>query len=423
MARRRGFIAELQRLNHQAEVRRRQQEAVAYRAHVAAQREAERARQAAERARVAAVAASARERQRLEMEAARLHVESRAAKVESLNAELVQSREEIDGILAAALTVDDHVDLEALKVTKVDHPPFEPGPLGVPSRPVAEPVYLPEPVWREPPPPGGVFGGKKKHAELIAQARAAYEHTHRAWWDNNAAIYAAHEAALRQREEAERQRLAQLLAAEARYRSECQGRESEAAARNQALAKLINDLAFDVESAIQEYVGIVLSNSVYPEAFPVDYDHEFDLATRELRLKVSVPPPAAMSPIKEYKYLKAKDEISTTALPVKAQKDRYAGAVTQVAIRAFHEIFEADRDGKIRSIALTVGTEVLSPATGLRETVLLVIAAADRETFTRFDLTNVVPQATLQHLGAAVSKSPFDLVPADATRGVRVRKQ
>ena len=343
--------------------------------------------------------------------------------MESLNAELAQSREEIDGILATSLSVDDYVDLETLRVTKVEHPPFDPGPLGVPTRPVAEPVYLPEPIWREPPPPGGVFGGKKKHAELIAQARAAYELTHRAWWDQNAATYSAHQAALRQREEAERQRLAQLRAAEARYRSECQVRESEAAGRNQALEKLINDLAFDVESAIQEYVGIVLSNSVYPEAFPVDYDHEFDLATRELRLKVTVPPPAAMSAIKEYKYLKAKDEISSTTLPVKAQKDRYAGAVTQVALRAFHEIFEADRDGKIRSIALTVGTEVLSPATGLRETVLLVIAAADRETFTRFDLANVVPQATLQHLGAAVSKSPVDLVPADATRGVRVRKQ
>ena len=423
MARRRGFFAELQQLNQQAAKRRRQQEVAAYRARVAAQHEAERSRQAAERARAAAVAASARERQRLEMEAARLHLESQAAEVESLNAELAQSREEIDGILAASLSVDDYIDLETLRVTKVEHPPFDPGLLGVPTRPVAEPVYLPEPIWREPPPPGGVFGGKKKHAELIAQARAAYELTHRAWWDQNAATYSAHEAALRQREEAERQRLAQLRAAEARYRSECQVRESEAAGRNQALEKLINDLAFDVESAIREYVGIVLSNSVYPEAFPVDYDHEFDLATRELRLNVTVPPPAAMSAVKEYKYLKAKDEISSTTLPVKAQKDRYAGAVTQVALRALHEIFEADRDGKIRSIALTVGTEVLSPATGLRETVLLVIAAADRETFTRFDLANVVPQATLQHLGAAVSKSPFDLVPADATRGVRVRKQ
>jgi restriction system protein len=177
-----------------------------------------------------------------------------------------------------------------------------------------------------------------------------------------------------------------------------------------------------VESAIREYVGIVLSNSVYPEAFPVDYDHDFDLGTRELRLAVTVPPPSAVSVVKEYKYVKAKDEISSTVLPVKAQKDRYAGAVTQVALRTLHEIFEADRGGKIHSIALTVGTEALSPATGLRETVPLVIVGADRETFTRFDLSNVVPQATLEHLGAAVSKSPFDLMSADTSRGVRVRK-
>ena len=55
VARRRGFFAELQHLNQQAEKRRRQQEAAASRAHAAAQREAERAGRAAERARAAAV--------------------------------------------------------------------------------------------------------------------------------------------------------------------------------------------------------------------------------------------------------------------------------------------------------------------------------------------------------------------------------
>jgi restriction system protein len=59
----------------------------------------------------------------------------------------------------------------------------------------------------------------------------------------------------------------------------------------------------------------------------------------------------------------------------------------------------------------------------LRESVPLVIVAADRETFRRFDLSNVVPQATLEHLGAAISRSPFDLAPADTSRGVRVRKR
>lgn len=358
----------------------------------------------------------------MEKEAVRLHVESQIAEAESLNAELAQSRGEINGVLAAALATVNYVDLETLKVKKVDHPPFQPGPVGVPAPPLTEPVYLPEPVYREPPAPGGLFGAKKKHAELIAQARADHERAHREWHDRNTSIYSTHVAAVRRREEAERQRLAQLLAAQDRYRAECQQREANAEAHNQAVTKLINDLAFDVESAIQEYVGIVLSNSVYPEAFPVDYDHYFDLATRELHLTVTVPPPSAVSVVKEYKYVKAKDEITSTILPVKAQKDRYAGAVTQVALRTLHEIFEADRGGKIHSIALTVGTDALSPATGLRGTVPLVIVAADRDTFSRFDLSNVVPQATLDHLGAAVSRSPFDLAPADTSRGVRVRK-
>jgi restriction system protein len=423
VARRRGFFAELQYQAQQAEKRRHQQEAAASRAHAAAQREAARAVRAAQQAKTAAVAANARERGRLEKEAERLHVESQLAEVASRNTDLAQSREEIDGILAATLAVNDYVNLEALKVTAVEHPPFDPGLYGIPNPPVRELVYPPAPIYQEPPSPGGLFGAKKKHAELIALAQAQYEQACREWDGRNRAMYAAHAAATSRRDEAERLRLEQVAALHAKYRAECQHREAKAEAQNQTLAKLISDLAFDVESAIREYVGIVLSNSVYPEAFPVDYDHDFDLTTRELRLDVTVPPPSTVSVVKEYRYVKAKDEINSTALPMKAQKDRYAGAVTQVAVRTLHEIFEADRGGKIHSIALTVGADVLSPATGLRETVPLVIVAADRETFTRFDLTNVVPLATLEHLGAAVSRSPLDLTPADTSRGVRVRKQ
>jgi restriction system protein len=328
VGRRRGFLAELQYLNQQAEKRRRQQEAAASRARTAAQREADRALRAAARARATAVAASARERDRLQREAARLHVESRMAEVASLNAGLVQAYEEIDGILAATLSVDDHVNLEALKVTAVAHPPFDPGPYGTPNPPVPPPVYPPQPVYRNPPPPPGLLGAKKKHAELIAQARAEYERAQHAWQAQNRVIYAAYGAEMGRREQAERVRLEQVATLQVKYRAECRQREADAEARNQALTRLITDLAFDVEAAIQEYVAIVLANSVYPEAFPVDYDHDFDLATRELSLTVTVPPPSAVPSVKEYRYVKTKDEITSTALPVRAQKDRYAGAVT-----------------------------------------------------------------------------------------------
>ena len=343
------------------------------------------------------------------------------AEVASLNAGLAQAYEEIDGILAATLSVDDYVDLEALKITAVAHPPFDPGLYATPNPPVPPPVYPPQPVYREPAPPPGLLGVKKKHAEHIALARAEFERAQRAWQDQNGVIYAAYGAKVGRREEAERARLAQVAGMQVTYRAECRQREAEAEARNLALTRLVNDLAFDVEAAIQEYVAIVLSSSVYPDAFPVDHDHDFDLATRELRLCVTVPPPAAVPSVKEYRYVKTRDEITSTDMPVKAQKDRYAQAVTQVAVRTLHEIFEADRGGKIHSIALKVESSVLSPATGLRESVPLVVVAAGRETFGRFDLSNVVPLATLEHLGAAVSRSPFDLTPADTSRGVRVR--
>jgi restriction system protein len=35
------------------------------------------------------------------------------------------------------------------------------------------------------------------------------------------------------------------------------------------------------------------------------------------------------------------------------------------------------------------------------------------------DLSRVTPLATLQHLGAVVSKNPFGLVPIDESKGVR----
>ena len=422
----RGFFAEM---NYQAQLagkRSQQQQATAYRARAAAEREAERSRKAAERARSATSRASAAEQKAAEKEAARLYNESQVAEVASLNANLAHELDEVDGLLAWTLELDDYVDLEALKISKVEHPPFAPGALGVPAPAMPDLVYPPEPVYQEPPAPSGLgaaFGGKKRHEEAIQKALAAHDVAKQQWHAHATAMHASYVAEQARRQDSERERLAKLEAAETAYEDQCKQREDEAAARNKEVAKFINELAFDVESAIQEYVGIVLSNSVYPEVFPVGHDYHFKLDTRELTLTATVPEPSAIPAVKEYKYVKAKDEITSTSLPVKAQKDRYANAVWQVAVRTLHEVFEADRAGKVHSISLTVGVHRIAPATGRPETVPLVVVAADRETFGGFDLANVVPQATLTHLGAAMSKSPFDLSPADTSRGVRVRGQ
>ncbi|MFC6006797.1 hypothetical protein ACFQDO_06595 [Angustibacter luteus] len=370
----------------------------------------------------AATRASVADQKQAEKLAAQLHAEERAAEVAAMNAQLAETYTEIDGLLAATLAVDDYVDLESLRVASVQHPPFSPGHLAT-TTPTMDPlVYPPEPVYEEPAAPKGMFASKKKHEDAIARAQAAHQEAVRRWNEHNQALYAGHVAEFERRRVAEQQRLTQLAAAEDRYRQECQAREEEARSRNEAITKFINDLAFDVPSAIEEYVGVVLSNSVYPESFPVAHEHTFDLATRELTMTAMVPEPAEVPVVKEFRYVKSKDEISPAPLPAREQKDRYAGAVWQVAVRTLHEVFEADRAGRIHSISLSVATSRIAPATGLTESIPLVQVAADRNAFTSFDLARVVPKATLEHLGAALSKSPFDLTPADIGPGVRTRK-
>ncbi len=419
---RRGFFAELNHQMQQAEKRNRQHQAAAFRAQQAAERQAEKARRELERAQVAASKASAREQTEADRHAKAMYQESRLADVEAMNADLANDYSEIDSMLAWTLSVDDHVDLNDLRV-KAEHPPFDPGPLGQPVPPMPPLVYPPQPQYVEPPAPTGMFASKKKHEEAVIRAKAAHEAAYAAWHASATTQHQAYVAEQQRREHAERDRLIQLTHAQAQYRVECGQREEAAAAQNAELDRLINDLAFDVESAIRDYVGIVLANSVWPDVFPVSIEHTFDLATRELTLTASVPEPSAVPSVKEYRYVKAKDEIASTSLPVKEQKERYASAVWQVATRVLHEVFEADRSGKIHSISLTVGASRVAPHTGLPEFIPLAIVAADRATFLTFDLSNVVPHATLKHLGGALSKSPFDMTAADTSSGVRVRGQ
>ncbi len=417
---RRGFFAELQHQSKVAARERARDLREAQRARAGAIREAERTRRAEERARDQWSRATAADKKRLAREARDAHVAAMEAEVLEKNLELAQVYDELDSLLAATLAVDDFVDLNTLR-TVVEHPPFDrtdlevpiptPDPIADPLRPVVPPL---------PPPPKGLQGlfGKKKYGQALAEAVAAHERAVARWQAELPKAEAARKAAATQHAQAEARRLSDLAAARDRYAAECSAREAEAEDRNRALDALIANLGYGTVDAVQEYVSIVLSNSVYPKHLSIEHSFAFDVATAELRLRVLVPGPDKAPTIGTYKYSKASDEVTTTALSQKACKDRYANVVYQVALRSMHEVFEADRRGLVKSISLEVGTETIDPATGREIYIPFVAAGAERDSFLALDLSNVVPSATLSHLGAAVSKNPFGLLAADVS-GIR----
>lgn len=415
---RRGLLAELQHMSKVAAREREQAHRAAVRDHDLAVRRAQAAQVQAERARLLASRASESERKRAELEARRLLVEAKETYVAALNAALAQGYDEIDNLLGATLDVDDFVDLEALRQVAA-HPAFKSefeSPTPNPPRivPPAEPLYA------APATPTGIAGlfGKKKQAEAVAEAQSAHQAALAAWHSEVEQIPIRQRKQAEAHDAAEQDRLAKLAAARESYDVECAGRQQAADESNMALDELIAGLSYGTGEAIQEYVSIVLSNSVYPDSFPVQHEFKYDPEQAELSLRVLVPGPSELPATKAYKYQKSTNETTSTELPQKQRKDRYAGAVSAVALRSIHEVFEADRRGLIKTISLELGTNTIDPAVGKPTYVPFVAVASARDRFLDIDLSAVVPSATLQHLGAVVAKNPFDLAAIDPA-GVR----
>jgi len=416
---RRGFFAELQRQSRIAQREQERREREAARDHAARGRHLEQIQKAAERARVRFSKADAAERKRLEKEAREAHIAAKEAEVEERNQELSDIYADIDMLLESTLSRDDYVDLTTLRV-EVQHPSFDRTDL---DEPVPAPSPAPDPlkpVLQLPEAPRGLasFFGKKKHAEAVEAAERAHEQAVAEWQAKCTQVEARRQAAKEKHVRDEQSRLEQLGRERARYAEECRAREEDAAAKNRSLEELIAKLGYGTVDAVQEYVSIVLSNSVYPDHFPVTHEFTFDPETAELDLRVEMPEPNQLPTVKAYRYAKASDEIVETSLSQKECRERYASAVHQIALRSFHEVFEADRRGLIRTVSLEGGTTAIDPATGRRGYIPFVIAAAERDAFLAFDLSAVVPAMTLARLGAAVSKNPYVLAPAERA-GVR----
>jgi restriction system protein len=242
---------------------------------------------------------------------------------------------------------------------------------------------------------------------------------HREWQQAAAAVPMQQLAQLTKHKQAEQARLANLAADRARYDEDCAGRQREVDEANASLDELIRDLEAGRPEAIEEYLGIVLGNSVYPAEWPWPPAYSYDAGTKELAIRLEFPAPTDLPTVRQYKYVRATDEITSTAQTQKEQKERYAKLVNNMTLRTLHEVWESDRGGKVDSISLVGSVTHADPATGKDITTPLVAVAVDRPTFEGIDLRRVTPAETLSHLGAVVSKNPHALTPIKTSPGVR----
>nr|MDT0657508.1 restriction endonuclease [Micromonospora sp. DSM 115978] len=339
--------------------------------------EADHAREAA----VRAAAANERERKRL-------YAEARAARVAAANADIESRLEELDGLLATTLAVDDHIDLNRLK-ERVSLPEFNPGKLDVPLKP---------PEWNrfEPPPPGSlgkVFGGEARYQQQLAAARDAFNQAR-----------AKHAAA-----ETDRRR--RLAAARRAYQAHCERLAAQIAARNSEIDRFGAALAAAEPNAVVEYFGLVLGNSVYPDNFPQRYRLAYVPESRQIVVEYQLPTIDVIPTVREHRYEPASDEVLTTPRPTQEIRERYADTLGQITLRTVHELFEADRSRLVETIVFNGVVDSVDPRTGRSVRPCLVTLRTTRDTFVPIVLGKIDVEACMRYLKAAVSTRPWDLVP------------
>lgn len=369
MARRGGYWAQVQR---EAERERAQRERE-YRAMV---REQERMARAAERDAV-----------REEKERKRLYSEARAEEAEALNEELTDRVDALGQILDATLALDDHIDFEALKERPV-LPMFDPGTVG--RQRSAPRVKLPAP-------PRGIQtlvpGTKRRHAEAVAAAEES------------------HRQSLEKYEQDEARRLEALAGARADHEAEVARIRAEIDERNAEVDRFRKAFESGDPQAVVEYFGMVLGASRYPEGFPKTHRLAFVPESSQLVLEYDLPGIEIVPEARQFKYVKARDEITITARTQKDRRSLYADVIAQNALRCVHELFEADRRGLVETVVLNGFVHTVDPRTGRPVRPCLITLRTTRDTFLELDLGRVEPQACLRGLNAAISKSPAELAP------------
>jgi restriction system protein len=350
-------------------------------------REAARAAKALERERIRHEREEVRQRAYDEKEQKRLYLEQRTHEAERLTSEVEEQVAELEGLLGRSLASEVTLDIETLKEQPAPAP-FDPGELGTPIDP---------PILQLPAPLSGLGrllpGAKDKHAQAVSDVEAEYE------------------KALASAVEAERDRQTRVVDAEQKHAALVEAEASRIEAQNREVDAFKAAYEAGEPEAVTTYCSMILARSRYPEDFPQQQKVAYVPESKQLVLEMDLPTYDVVPNVAEYRYVKAKDEITSKARPVTQRKALYTSVVSQATLRTVHELFNGDQANYLETVVLNGHVDTIDPRTGQPIRPCLITLRTSRALFDALDLSRVEPAACLQGLSASVSRNPAELAP------------
>ncbi|MEQ8147452.1 restriction endonuclease [Streptomyces sp. OP7] len=277
--------------------------------------------------------------------------------------------------------------------------PFAPGPL-------AQPVPMPDPRAYQA--QGGGWTANRR-AQAEAEARARFE---RDWHAAQAA-------------EARRQQ--QLAGYRRQYQEWADAQLAEVRRHNAGVTATVEAVRRREPDAVVEYFSAALySSTAWPEGFPRQVAAAYDPAAGQLVLDWELPAYDVVPEAKAVRYMPSVDQDKETPRPVGQRRALYREVLAQCVLLVLRELFAADEQGALESVALNGFVDGHDPTTGRPDRIVLVTVMAERSAFQQLHLAQVDPESCLSDaLRGQVSARPDQLAavrparrPQDVGNGV-----
>lgn len=164
-------------------------------------------------------------------------------------------------------------------------------------------------------------------------------------------------------------------------------------------------------SVITDYCEMVLSNSVYPDYFPQEWDIEYNYETQILIVDYSLPDINSIPTLKSVKYVMSRDEFTETHLSAGGLNKLYDDLLYQIALRTIHELYEADVVDALTSIVFNGWVDSVDKATGQNVNSCILSLQASKDEFLAINLEKVDPKLCFKQLKGVGSSKLHGLSP------------
>ena len=299
--------------------------------------------------------------------------QQRRNQADAQNTKLEATFAQLQNILTDALSRDTYIDLERLKTTPRIESFKKEKPLRgnfLPAPPAGLNKMLP---WK-----------KREYEQLYSEGEKRYERAER-----------------------------EYQKAKTDHEIRMNVRRNKAIEQNQKVERIQERFSAGESKAVEDYFIRVLHNGSYPDSFPRRSQLVYTANSRQLTIEHDLPTVEAVPAAKAYRYVKARDEITQTALAQSQRRQLYVSALAQIPLRAIHEVYTADRTEKIDTIVFSGFVNKVHPGTGKPGRFCLISVSTTRHQFLDLNLKLVDPLECLQHLNGRISRKPEDLVEVD----------